>query len=103
VLRVNDCLTDGQPVSPAPVVSQIVIGGIDTHKDLHVAAVLDLGESVLATRSFSTTRAGYRALVRWMRGFGDVRPLAPAPFAAPRFVVAPNPHGQLQRAAIGLE
>jgi transposase len=49
-----------------------VIGGIDTHKDLHVAAVID-GETVLGTASFSTTRAGYRALIRWMRGFGDLR------------------------------
>ena len=48
-------------------------GGVDTHKDLHVAAVIDAGENVLGTHSFSTTRAGYRALIRWMRGFGDVR------------------------------
>jgi transposase len=54
-------------------VSRTVVGGIDTHKDLHVAAVLDNAGVVLATRSFSTTRAGYRALIRWMRTFGDVR------------------------------
>jgi len=59
-------------VKPA-VISQVVIGGVDTHKDLHVAAVIDSGENVLGTRSFSTTRAGYRALIRWMRGFGDAR------------------------------
>jgi transposase len=53
--------------------SRVVIGGIDTHKDLHVAAVLDTAGVVLGTQSFSTTRAGYRALVRWMRSFGDVR------------------------------
>jgi transposase len=60
-------------VQPEPVTSRVVIGGIDTHKDLHVAAVIDAGENVLATRSFPTTRAGYRALTRWLRGFGDVR------------------------------
>lgn len=49
-----------------------VVGGIDTHKDLHVAAVIDSTENVLGTRSFSTTRAGYRAVVRWMHGFGTV-------------------------------
>jgi transposase len=27
----------------------------------------------LGAEAFSTTRAGYRALVRWLRGFGDVR------------------------------
>ncbi len=49
-----------------------VVGGIDTHKDLHTAAVIDEAGEVLATRFFSTTRAGYRALVKWMRGYGEV-------------------------------
>ncbi len=56
-----------EPVSP------VVVGGVDTHKDLHVAAAVDLEGKVLGTETFSTTRAGYRALVRWMRTFGDVR------------------------------
>ena len=47
--------------------SRVIVGGIDTHKDLDVAAVLDTAGAALATQSFSTTRAGYRALVRWMR------------------------------------
>jgi hypothetical protein len=42
----------------------LVIGGVDTHKDLHVAAVVDADGALLGTESFSTTRAGYRALVR---------------------------------------
>jgi transposase len=50
----------------------VIVGGIDTHKDLHVAAVINASETVLGTASFSTTRAGYRALIRWMRTFGDV-------------------------------
>jgi len=40
---------------------------------MHVAAVVDLTGTTLATESFSTTRAGYRAVVRWLRSFGDVR------------------------------
>jgi hypothetical protein len=56
-----------------PPSSPTVIGGIDTHKDLHVVAVLDTSEVVLGTEAFSTTPAGYRALVRWLRTFGDVR------------------------------
>jgi transposase len=32
--------------------------------------VIDTGENVLGTRSFSTTLAGYRALIRWIRGVG---------------------------------
>jgi transposase len=58
--------------SMTPPTSPVVIAGVDTHKDLHVAAVIDTGETVLATHSFSTTRAGYRALIRWVRSFGDV-------------------------------
>lgn len=50
----------------------VVHGGIDTHKDLHAAAVIDDHGALLATEMFSTTRAGYRALLRWMRGFGDL-------------------------------
>jgi transposase len=53
--------------------SRVVIGGVDTHKDLHVAAVIDTSETLIATGSFSTTRAGYRALLKWMRSHGDVR------------------------------
>jgi len=59
-------------VNPPSTMSRVVIGGIDTHKDLHVAAVIDTCETVLATHSFSTTRAGYRALVKWLRTFGGV-------------------------------
>lgn len=59
------------PLPPAST-SRVVIAGVDTHKELHVAAVIDTAETVLATHSFSTTRAGYRALIRWVRSFGDV-------------------------------
>ena len=48
-----------------------VVGGIDTHKDLHMAAVVDRDDGrLLETKDFSTTRAGYRALLRWMRQHG---------------------------------
>ena len=50
----------------------VVIGGVDTHKDLHLAAVVDTDGHVLATAAFSTTRAGYRALLRWMHTHVDV-------------------------------
>lgn len=50
----------------------LVVGGIETHKDLHTAAVVDESGEVLATRSFATTRQGYRQLVRWMRERGTV-------------------------------
>jgi transposase len=53
--------------------SPIVVGGVDTHKDLHVAAVVDSSDRVLGVEFFSTTRAGYRAMLAWLRTFGDIR------------------------------
>ena len=49
-----------------------VTGGVDTHKDAHVAAVLDEVGRVLGTEEFPATPAGYRRLLQWMRVFGDV-------------------------------
>ena len=40
-----------------------VVGGVDTHKDLHVAAVVDHQDQVLGTQSFPTTRQGYRLML----------------------------------------
>lgn len=52
-----------------------VVGGVDTHthKDLHVAAVVDRQDRVLGTRSFSTTRQSYRQMLAWMRSLGDLQ------------------------------
>ena len=41
-----------------------VIGGIDTHRDLHMAAVIDSNGVELGIEAFATTRAGYRSLLR---------------------------------------
>ena len=49
-----------------------VTGGVDTHKDTHVAAALDELGRVLGTAMFPATPAGYRQLLAWMRGFGEV-------------------------------
>jgi transposase len=51
----------------------LVIGGVDTHKDLHVAAVVDERDRVLGSQSFATTRQGYKQMLAWMRSFGPVR------------------------------
>ena len=47
-----------------------VVGGVDTYKDLHVAAVVDQSDRVLGTQSFATTRQGYKLMLIWMRSFG---------------------------------
>ena len=48
------------------------MGGVDTHKDMHMAAVITAAGVVLGTEAFSTTRAGYRAMLHWMRSHGEV-------------------------------
>lgn len=50
-----------------------VIGGVVTHKELHVAAVVDHRDRVLGTESFPTTRHGYRLMLAWMRSFGELQ------------------------------
>jgi transposase len=49
-----------------------ITGGVDTHLDIHVVAALDERGSLLGVASFETTLAGYRALLRWLKGFGTV-------------------------------
>jgi len=49
-----------------------VVGGVDTHKDVHVAAACDPLGRVLGTREFSTTTAGYRRLAAWLSSFGTL-------------------------------
>lgn len=49
-----------------------VVGGVDTHKDIHVAAVLDEVGRLQGTASFPTTRSGYRRVLRWLRSHGEV-------------------------------
>jgi len=51
----------------------MIIGGVDTHKDLHVAAVVDEQDRVLGSHCFATTRQGYRQMLAWMRSFGVVK------------------------------
>jgi transposase len=49
-----------------------VIGGVDTHADTHTAAVVDAAGRLLGSAQFPTTAVGYRALLGWLRGFGQL-------------------------------
>lgn len=50
-----------------------VTGGVDTHDDVHVAAVLDSATGrELGTNSFPTTTAGYVALLSWISKHGTI-------------------------------
>ncbi len=50
-----------------------VVGGVDTHKDLHVAAVVDEHDRFLGSQCFAATRHGYKQMLAWMRSFGRLR------------------------------
>ena len=49
-----------------------VIGGVDTHKDNHVAAVVDEAGRILGTSSFPNHTKGFRQLRVWMATFGVI-------------------------------
>lgn len=53
-------------------VQRAVTGGVDTHSEVHVAAVVDEAGRVLATGSFPATGAGYKKLLAWMGGQGSL-------------------------------
>jgi transposase len=53
-----------------PLTASDVTGVVDTHADDHVAAACDAIGAALGARSFPATGAGYRQLLRWLRGFG---------------------------------
>ena len=45
----------------------LVTVGVDTHLDLHMAAVLDHTGRLLGTQAFPASTRGYVALVTWAR------------------------------------
>jgi transposase len=49
-----------------------VTGGVDTHADVPVAAVVDEVGRVLGTGAFPATEAGCRAALAWMRSRGEL-------------------------------
>jgi hypothetical protein len=50
----------------------LITGGVDTHRDNHVAAALDERGAQLGIASFPTTPAGYRQLHAWLTSFGPI-------------------------------
>lgn len=49
-----------------------IVGGVDTHRDVNVAAVIDSNGGLLGVESFPTTPAGHRDVHAWMNGFGEL-------------------------------
>ncbi len=55
-----------------PETVRVVTGGVDTHKEVHVAAVIDEQAKIIGTASFPTNLVGYEELFGWMSSFGTV-------------------------------
>jgi transposase len=55
-----------------PALAPPVTVGVDTHLDLHVAAVVDQTGRLLGTKEFAASTRGYVALVTWAERFGAV-------------------------------
>jgi transposase len=59
-----------RPAAATPVGE--ITGGVDTHKDFHVAAAKDSLGRDLGTKKFPAHRAGYASLAAWLRSFGPI-------------------------------
>ena len=66
----------------------LVVGGVDAHADTHHAAALDQRGALLSTNSFPTTTSGYRELLDWLSGHGEIDHHV----RQPRLRNQPNPH-----------
>ena len=49
-----------------------IVGGVDTHRDINVAAVIDSNGGLLGVESFPTTPTGHRQAHAWMNSFGEL-------------------------------
>lgn len=50
----------------------VVFGGVDTHRDNHVGAVVDTAGRFLGSAQFRADPAGYARLVAWMESWGRI-------------------------------
>jgi Transposase len=66
-------MTDPDRSDQTTTSDEQIILGVDTHKDVHVAAVITVLGVQLATAEFATTRVGYRRMLVWARNFGVLR------------------------------
>ena len=48
----------------------VVFGGVDTHRDAHVGAVVDGAGRLLGSESFAAEASGYRRMVAWFGSYG---------------------------------
>ena len=51
---------------------RMIVGGVDTHADIHVAAVIDSNGGILGIESFPADESGYVALLGWLSSHGEI-------------------------------
>jgi transposase len=51
----------------------MIVGGVDTHADQHVAAVIDSNGGVLGIESFPADESGFEALLGWFTSYGEIQ------------------------------
>lgn len=49
-----------------------IVVGVDTHKHVHVAAVMDSVSGIQSSLTIATDNGGYQQLVDWAAGFGQI-------------------------------
>jgi transposase len=52
---------------------RMIVGGVDTHADTHVAAVIDANGGVLGVGSFPADESGFEALLGWLGSHGEIQ------------------------------
>ncbi|WP_231928884.1 IS110 family transposase [Micromonospora echinaurantiaca] len=62
-----------RPTTSQDDTSPEAVLGVDTHKEVHVAAVVSIHGVLLGSHSFPTTAEGYRTMLDWAATLGRVR------------------------------
>lgn len=71
-MRAIHNLYEGMAMTTMAQQTQVVIGGVDTHKDVHVAAVVDQTGRILGVESFANDTKGFRKMAAWMARHGQI-------------------------------
>jgi len=50
----------------------MIVGGVDTHADTHVGAVIDTNGGILGIESFPADQAGFKELLGWFTSYGEI-------------------------------
>ena len=51
---------------------RMIVGGVDTHADTHVAAAVDANGGILGIESFPADQAGFEELLGWFTSHGEI-------------------------------